>query len=86
MPKWLTIAGLLLTLVGAGFGVRGVYLSEDQAIQVGVMRFNGNNRQEDLELPAVRNLIKQSRYAMTGFALIFVGTGLQIAAAAKASW
>lgn len=80
MTKWLAIVGLLLTLIGAGLGVRGVYLSPDQAIQIGVSRFNGNNREEDLRLPAVQNLITQSRYAMFGFALIGVGTVLQIVA------
>ncbi len=82
--KWLMIAGLIFTLAGAGFGARGVYLTEDQAVQIGVARFNGNNRQEDLQLPAVRNLISQSRFAMSGFVLIFIGTAFQIVAVSMA--
>jgi hypothetical protein len=79
------IAGLILTLVGAGLGVYGVRLIEDQAVEIGVMRINGNNSEEDMTLPAVRNLLRQSRFAQAGFVLIFLGTACQIVSVMKKS-
>jgi len=79
-PRWLTILGLVITLIGAGFGTYGVWVSEDQAIERGVSRWSGGTREDQLKLPTVQNLISQSRYAVLGFVLIGVGTLLQIAA------
>jgi hypothetical protein len=76
--KWLTVLGLVVTLIGAGFGTYGVWVSEDEAIERGVSRWSGGTREDQLKLPAVQNLISQSRFAMLGFVLIGVGTLLQI--------
>jgi hypothetical protein len=75
----LTVLGLGVTLVGAGIGAWGVLLSPQQAVEIGVMRINGNNTEEDLRLPAVQNLLHQSQMAALGFVVICVGTGMQIA-------
>jgi hypothetical protein len=77
--KWLTVLGLVVTLIGAGFGTYGVWVSEDEAIERGVSRWSGGTREDQLKLPAVQNLISQSHHAMLGFVLIGVGTVLQIA-------
>lgn len=71
------LLGLLSTFVGAGLGVFGVWVTPDQAVTLGVTRLAGTTREENLELPAVQNLLKQSKYAVAGFALIGVGTVLQ---------
>jgi hypothetical protein len=76
--KGLVIFGLLLTILGAGLGFRGVWVSEDQAAEVGKARWSGGSREEFLQLPAVKSLIGQSRYAMWGFGFIAGGTVLQI--------
>jgi hypothetical protein len=39
IQKWLMIAGLTLTLVGAGFGFWGVWVDEDQALGYGQIAF-----------------------------------------------
>jgi hypothetical protein len=76
--KWLTIAGLVVTLVGAGCGFYGVWVSPSEAIVRGVSRWSGGTREEQLKLPTVQTLLTQSRFAMIGFGLIGVGTALQI--------
>jgi hypothetical protein len=77
-PKWLTICGLVLTLLGAASAAYGVWLSPDQAIERGVSRVSGDLREQDLHLPAVQNLLEQSHFALAGFVLIGLGTFLQI--------
>ena len=76
--KWLTVLGLVVTLIGAGFGTYGVWVSEDEAIERGVTRWSGGTREDQVKLPAVQNLINQSHFAMLGFVLIGAGTLLQI--------
>jgi hypothetical protein len=76
--KYLTVAGLVVTLAGATCGTYGVWVSDDQAIERGVSRWSGGTREDELRLPAVQNLISQSHYAMLGFVLIGAGTLLQI--------
>jgi len=73
------VLGLVLTLIGAGLGFWGVWVDEDQAFEIGQARLSGDNRQQDLQLPSVQNLIRQSRFAMAGFVLIGFDTVLQIA-------
>jgi cell division inhibitor SulA len=76
--KRLVIIGLSLTLMGAGSATWGVWLSPDQALDRGVSRLSGDTREQDLQLPAVQNLLEQSRFALLGFILIGAGTVLQI--------
>jgi hypothetical protein len=79
LARSLIVAGLVLTLFGAGFGFFGVWVSEDQALAIGLGGPGGENRERDLQHPTVQNLLRQSSLAMAGFGLIVVGTALQIA-------
>jgi hypothetical protein len=78
MSKYLPITGLAITLVGAGLGAYGTFVTEDQAIEIGVTRLAGETKEQSLRLPAVKNLVSQSNFARYGFLLIAAGTGLQI--------
>jgi hypothetical protein len=80
LQQWLMISGLALTLVGAGFGFFGVWVDKDEAIEIGEARPSYDTREQDLQLPSVQNLLRQSRLAMVGFACIGAGTVLQAAA------
>jgi hypothetical protein len=60
--KWLIALGLVITLLGAGFGFWGLWVTEDQALEIGQARLSGDNREHDLQLPSVQNLIRQSRF------------------------
>jgi hypothetical protein len=77
--KWLTIGGLLTTLVGSGLGAWGSWVSPEQAVEIGAMRVAGDTLEEDLTLPAVINLLDQANFAAVGFSLIAFGTVLQLA-------
>jgi hypothetical protein len=74
----LTVIGLVVTLLGAGLGAYGTWVSTDQAVDIGVMRLAGETKEENLTLPAVQNLLNQSKLSMYGFLLIGGGTILQI--------
>lgn len=73
-----SLCGLVLTLIGAGIADNAVILREDDAIAVGVSRWSGETREENLALPMVQNLLKASRSAMWGLILVAAGTSLQI--------
>lgn len=74
----LTGLGLAITLTGAWITARAVILKEDDAIDVGLARFSGETREENLRLPMVQNLLASSRRARRGLLLIAGGTALQI--------
>jgi hypothetical protein len=54
------------------------WLSPDEAVELGASRWSGGTREEQLQLPAVQNLLQQSRFAVAGFILIGLGTLLRI--------
>ncbi|WP_417271633.1 hypothetical protein [Celeribacter sp.] len=74
----LTGLGLAITLVGAWITARAVILKEDDAIDIGLARFSGETREENLGLPMVQNLLASSRGARRGLLFIAGGTVLQI--------
>src|SRR5271166_907603 len=80
LPDFVMVLGLLFTLAGAFAGLRAVRVTHEQAIEIGVMRLNGNNAREDLQLPPVQNLLRQSTWAQRGFGAICIGSVLQIVA------
>ena len=78
LARWLIVAGLVITLIGAWLGFNGVWVTEDQALEIGQARWSGDDRKQSLQLPAVQNLLRQSGLARWGFAFIGLGTFLQI--------
>ena len=78
LARWLIVAGLVITLIGAWLGFNGVWVTEDQALEIGQARGSGDDRKQSLQLPAVQNLLRQSGLARWGFAFIGLGTFLQI--------
>lgn len=77
---YLTVAGLLLTVVGACVAAWGVLLSPRQAAEIGAARYGSPNWEENLKLPMPQALLRQSRLAAWGLSIIAVGTLLQVAA------
>lgn len=72
-----TLVGLALTLSGAGVTAQSVVLSEDDAINIGLARFAGETREENLQQPAVQNLLHASKSARYGLWIVVMGTALQ---------
>jgi hypothetical protein len=75
---WLTITGLILDLVGASILTVNLFLSKDEALNIGVSRWASSNEEENLKLPLVQELLKQSRLAKISFLFITIGFLLQL--------
>jgi hypothetical protein len=66
-----TVAGLLLTTVGAAVAARAVIVTEQQATELASPMW-------DLNPKLKASLIRQSRTAMYGLGLMVAGTALQL--------
>lgn len=75
----LTLSGQIFTLAGAVVTARAVMLEPKQAVEIGVARYVSEKWEENLQQPAVQNLLRGSRAAVIGLLLVAFGTGLQIA-------
>ena len=73
-----SLFGLGLTAAGAGIAARSIILREDDAIDIGLARFAGETREENLALPAVKNLLQASKGARFGLILVVCGTLMQM--------
>jgi hypothetical protein len=78
--EWVNIAGLICDIVGASWLAWGLFLSRDKAIELGVSRFAGDTTEEQLQLPAVKDRLRQSRNAQIGMLFLITGFVLQIIA------
>ena len=77
MMQWFTLVGLVVDAIGAIILAKGLFLTEDEAIQIGLSRFAGNTREENLQLTGVKALLRQSKDAKRGLVWLLVGFGLQ---------
>ena len=59
-----------------------MFVTKAKAIDIGLARWAGSSDEENLKLPAVSNLIAQSRIATFGTILLVIGFAMQ----AAASW
>ncbi len=58
---YLTIVGVVLTTGGASIIGWNDLMSEDKALDIGVTKAAGNTREENLTLPAVKELLDGAR-------------------------
>ena len=79
-PKWLDILGLVIAMVGVIVLACGLIVSRKQAIRIGVSRVSEDDDEINVNLPNVRNTLRQSRLAFIGLILLIVGFLLQIVA------
>jgi len=77
---WVNIAGLLFTLAGAAVLAGGLFIDEDEALKLGQSYYSEEAREEDLQLPPVKDRLRQSRRAKIGLSVLVVGVVLQIVA------
>jgi hypothetical protein len=77
----LTLISLALTAYGACITAKAVVLTDRQAVEIGVSRWSGETFEENLRLPLVQSLLKQSRSASNGLWFIVWGSILQAVAA-----
>lgn len=75
----LNTLGLILNLFGSAFLCFGLIINKKRAIEISVSRFSGNH-DDNFKLPQVQDRLKQSKNAIIGFVLLFIGSILQIIA------
>jgi hypothetical protein len=78
--EWLNVVGLSLDVIGAFVLARGLFLSPQQAVELGVGRWASDDFENNLKLPAVQDRLRQSRNAKRGTVILAAGFGLQIVA------
>lgn len=76
--RWLIIVGLFVDFVGVGFLSVGHFISKRQALDLGTPKWAGKTNDVNLKLPTVQKLLRQSKYAQTGFVLLGLGFALQL--------
>jgi hypothetical protein len=76
---WLNLIGLALDIIGAAILSYGLFLNRTEAIELGTSRMSGDTEEENLQLPAVRDRLRQSRNAKIGLCLLVTGFALQMA-------
>jgi hypothetical protein len=72
--------GLILDIFGAVVLARGLMITNEDAISLGLSRFAGETEEENLRQPAVRDRLIQSRNAKIGLVLLVLGFLGQLAA------
>ena len=77
-PTYYTVAGLVLDLVGAIFMVRGLVVTDQQAVDAGVARWGDVDDDKNKQQPLVQSFIRNSRDAKAGAGLLALGFLLQI--------
>ena len=76
--EWLQIVGLCLDIAGATIiGWPVMFMSGDEAAQIGLAVIAADTKEANLKLPPVVALLRQRTGARVGFGLILVGFAVQ---------
>jgi hypothetical protein len=62
LPRW----DWIFDILGAGFLARGLIISEEMALRLGLSYFGGDSREENLRDPRVADRLDQFRDAQLG--------------------
>jgi hypothetical protein len=76
--EYFTLAGLVLTFVGALRAALPAMISEDAAAEIGTARYASSDQAENIKQPLPSALAAQSRGAKHGMWLIAIGSALQV--------
>lgn len=69
--RWFSVVGLVLDMIGALLIARGIFVTEQQAIELTRARWDANP-------PAAADRLSQSRLAQVGLAILVFGFLLQV--------
>jgi hypothetical protein len=81
---WLTVRGLFVDIAGATDLSYGLIIRKKRALELGVPAFAYSTEEENLQLPQVKDRLKQSRNAAIGLAPLVAGFALQVGTGALA--
>jgi len=70
----LTAVGVILAGIGAVLIGHNDVMSKRKALDLGQSRWSGTSDEENLKLPAVRELLRRSRNSSAGLVFVIVGT------------
>jgi hypothetical protein len=77
---WFNLVGQALGSIGAIYTIANPFLTKRAALEIGLPRYTSDDPEQDLKLPFVQELMRQSRKARIGLALIALGFLLQATA------
>ena len=78
METYLIIIGITLNFFGALALARGLFISKEDALKLGVSRWASDNDEDNYKLPAVADRLKQRKWGIIGALFLFVGFVLQV--------
>lgn len=78
IPKLISTIGLTFDLMGTILLASGLFISKEKAVELAPGYWKGNSIEENIKLPPVQYLLKQSHNAKIGVLFLAVGFLLQI--------
>lgn len=75
---WLSALGLFFDMVGVWLLSKDLLITEDEAIERNISYWTGDNKEENLKDPRVRNALAQSKSAKIGVMFVLIGFFLQL--------
>ncbi|MES2223939.1 MAG: hypothetical protein V4469_03325 [Patescibacteria group bacterium] len=77
IDRYLNIIGLTLSFLGSIAFAKGLFISQKEALRLGVSRWSGTD-EENLKLPQVQDRLSQRKWGVIGGVLLLVGFILQL--------
>jgi hypothetical protein len=74
----LEILGIVFNLLGSLSLARGLFISKYEATQLGMSRWGAETDKENLQLPAVRDRLRQRKWGSIGAILLLIGSAFLI--------
>ena len=74
---FIQLCGIGLDIIGAVFLIRGLRLTDKEALRFALPRYAADTDEKNLRLPAVQKLIRDSKNATIGGCLLIVGFIMQ---------
>lgn len=78
MDRYLNVAGLTLSFLGSVAFAKGLFISQKEALRLGVSRWSSDSDEENLKLPQVQDRLAQRKWGIIGGALLLIGFLLQL--------
>jgi hypothetical protein len=78
MTELINLTPSILNFIGTIIIAWGLLISKEQALELGVARWCGDTDEENLKLPAVRDRLKQKKYALIGLGFLLAGVSFEI--------
>ncbi|MCX6715665.1 MAG: hypothetical protein NT077_01450 [Candidatus Taylorbacteria bacterium] len=75
--KLLSIISIVLNLLGSFCFGRGLFISEEQALDLGVSKWGGT-REQNLKLPAVKDRLTQRKWGIAGVCFVLCGAVVSV--------